>query len=220
MDHAGREGGLSARRYTDLGKPLSLENAFGEWRLTIPTRLDGVYVGGIVGVDGRDFDVQYGIEDGFAVRSLSGAELIAIRNGNDLTVFIAGDTPPDFIPLTGSAAALLKVEECNQRLTPPRPTVAARAPLDTCPMPGTHASPGSQAPLTVTFVNQAPEAVDLYWIDFEGNTKPYFHIDTGDVATVKTYLGHNWVAVSDDGASCFDGVRTVRAGDTYIDVGQ
>ncbi|HSI10989.1 MAG TPA: prolyl oligopeptidase family serine peptidase [Chthoniobacter sp.] len=56
-----------------------------------------------------------------------------------------------------------------------------------------HPSCNGGSETTVHFLNRTNEAVDLFWIDAQGNRKPYGHINAGDETTQKTFAGHVWL---------------------------
>lgn len=44
----------------------------------------------------------------------------------------------------------------------------------------------------IVFRNQTPEAVTVYWIDFEGQRKSYSDVDSGGQKRLQTFEGHRW----------------------------
>jgi hypothetical protein len=53
----------------------------------------------------------------------------------------------------------------------------------------------------MTFVNNTTEAVQLYWLDYQGTRKFYSEIPAGQTAVQPTYLTHPWV-VTNPGGDC------------------
>jgi dienelactone hydrolase len=56
----------------------------------------------------------------------------------------------------------------------------------------TKASPKSTVPISVTFVNQTDELINVYWFDYYGKPKSYGSIPPGGKNTTKTFQGHRW----------------------------
>jgi dipeptidyl aminopeptidase/acylaminoacyl peptidase len=54
---------------------------------------------------------------------------------------------------------------------------------------------------TVRFLNRTTEAVDVFWIDPQGNRKSYGHINAGDEMTQHTFAGHVWLIANGMGES-------------------
>lgn len=90
---------------------VMLERIDGIWSLIVPSRQGGRFAGGVLWIDGYAEDSQFAFFGGYAVKELSWQTLDRLRNGNRLTVRINGDAEVS-TPLTGSAAAILKIEEC------------------------------------------------------------------------------------------------------------
>lgn len=90
---------------------IMLERIDGIWSLIVPSRQGARFSGGVVWVDGYAEDSQFAFFNGYAAKELSWQTLDRIRNGNRITVRINGD-PEISSTLSGSAAAILKIEEC------------------------------------------------------------------------------------------------------------
>lgn len=84
------------------------------WRVIVPTKQSGRFGGAIMSVDKADFDIQFGFQDGRAIRELTTTEFKSIHAGNVLGVHINGDRQHSW-SLSGSAAAIIKVQECVDR---------------------------------------------------------------------------------------------------------
>jgi hypothetical protein len=62
-------------------------------------------------------------------------------------------------------------------------------------------SEDTRAPVTITFANERPGAVQLFWLDFQGVEKDYGRVDSGGAQLFHTYVGHVWsVRESESGA--------------------
>jgi len=55
--------------------------------------------------------------------------------------------------------------------------------------------------MNVTFRNKAGQNAELYWIDLDGSPKLITTIQSGDAATVETFVWHMWEATTQDGDS-------------------
>ena len=58
---------------------------------------------------------------------------------------------------------------------------------------GMRSSQRTGEPAGIRFVNQRKEAVDLYWIDPDGERKPYGTIAAGQESQIQTFAGHVWL---------------------------
>lgn len=72
--------------------------------------------------------------------------------------------------------------------------------------------------VNVVFRNQTPEAVTVYWIDFEGRRKSYGDVDSGGQKRLRTFEGHRWELESESGkllgrfiATAVDSTAEVRS---------
>ena len=54
-------------------------------------------------------------------------------------------------------------------------------------------SQGSNAPVTVTFVNKSGEYRSVMWVDFKGNLVNYANLNPGQRYQIDTYVTHPWV---------------------------
>jgi hypothetical protein len=72
--------------------------------------------------------------------------------------------------------------------------------------------------VNVTFRNQTSEALSVYWIDFEGQRKPYGVVDPGREKKQSTLEGHRWELESDSGQLL--GRFTATAADSTAEVNQ
>jgi len=125
--------------------------AEGAWELIVPTDQTSRYEGGILSVDKIDFEVQFGIENGWATRELTDGEFEQMKAGDQLVVEITGD-PARTWSLAGFTAASLKVYECmTQGGIPPKkgttPDVAMPSPANSPFLyspPSNGGAPGSE----------------------------------------------------------------------------
>lgn len=114
------------------------------WQMVVPTSQGGRFGGAILSVGKTDFDSQFGFEGGSATKELSATELSYLKKGKEVGVEIIGD-PVRYWSLSGSTAAILKVQECNNnqgrtpartakqpaaRSQPSKPRVAAQQPAN------------------------------------------------------------------------------------------
>ncbi len=105
----------------------------------------GMFEGGLFGVDGRSFDAEVGLlTNGYAQRDLTEEMRRMVRDGSTLTLAINNDTTRHYA-LSGSAAAMLKVQECVDR----QGRVAAVAPA-AAPQRPVVAPPPAPTPLEVS----------------------------------------------------------------------
>lgn len=107
------QGGFTGCRALKDGPagPLIIGRLNGFWNIVVPTYQTGTFGGAILSVDKNDIDSQFGFFDGWASRELGNRTLDLIKSGRELGVEINGDAPRRW-SLSGSTAALLKVQEC------------------------------------------------------------------------------------------------------------
>lgn len=68
---------------------------------------------------------------------------------------------------------------------------------------------------TIEFVNRRDRAVEILWIDTEGNRKSYGTIAAGGDKTIQTYAGHAWL-VLDPGREPIASVEAVEGGGRFV----
>lgn len=91
---------------------LILQRKTYGWELRIPADQTEGFEGGIITVDGRKMDAQFGFTpEGAGEAGLDESLVRAIANGSRLTTLINGSQPVSW-SLAGSAAAVGKVNEC------------------------------------------------------------------------------------------------------------
>jgi hypothetical protein len=88
--------------------------------------------------------------------------------------------------------------------TVPATTTTAPSPKATagCQLEGSIVSAGSGGPVTFQVTNARPDALRLYWIDYEGRRRWYATIDSGSTFRQPTYAGHPWVVTPVDSRAC------------------
>jgi hypothetical protein len=62
-----------------------------------------------------------------------------------------------------------------------------------------YASRPSQEPTGMTFVNRSGQALQIFWLDFQGYRKLYRQLTPGDRFRQDTFIGHNWLVATLDG---------------------
>jgi len=72
---------------------------------------------------------------------------------------------------------------------------------------------------SITFINRTKDAVDLYWIDYEGERRQYAKIEVNGQHQQHTYTGHVWLVTDNTGKTLAVFVATEDAGDAVIDGG-
>jgi len=97
---------------TERAGQLLLEYNNRRWNIIVPTDQTGRFGGAIFSVDKHDFDSQFGFDLGFATKEITRTELSFIKSGSSLGVEINGDRAR-YWSLSGSTAAILKVQECS-----------------------------------------------------------------------------------------------------------
>lgn len=160
----------------------------------------------------------YQMDDGRYAAYLDDGMVTALRDGSHLTLEVAGQITDG--PLSGSAAAMGKLEEClaNGGATPGGAAMDQAA-IDSdatrlgagCPALGEFASPPSDNPAHAVFVNNSDVAVTIYWIDFDGQIQEYAGTLPGESWEVETWAGHYWLAKDFDG-TCHGGTMVTAAG--------
>lgn len=108
--------------YGDSG-PLMIDRGSEGWMLLAanPANTGGeLFTGAVLTIDGAVTDAQVGLDYTYWSRmDLSDDQLARLRNGARLTLAATG-APPVSAALDGSAAMLLKVQECHDRNAPPK----------------------------------------------------------------------------------------------------
>lgn len=175
-------------------------------------------------IDGRRSEgTFYGAADGLHRFDLTPQELSAIRQGNHMTLNVLGEVS-DW-SLYGAAAAITKLDECYDRAgghaappppPPPPPPPVAPPGVDSdaakmgagCPQPLALRSAQSRDAAAVEFVNRSDRALNLYWLDFNGNAVEYAGLLPGESTRMTSYIGHFWV-MKDFDFTCHGGALVV-----------
>lgn len=94
---------------------LMLQKKSWGWELRLPADRTEGFDGGIITVDGRAVDAQFGFTpEGAGEAALSDDLIRAIANGSSLTTQITGAKPVTW-SIAGSAAVIGKIDECVTR---------------------------------------------------------------------------------------------------------
>ena len=76
-------------------------------------------------------------------------------------------------------------------------TAAESLPTGRRPRPTSRTGPET----SITFVNQTPEEIVVYWIDMDGQRRRYAAVGPGDQHRQHTYAGHVWLVTGQAGAT-------------------
>ena len=145
---------------------------------------------------------------GWTIAWIGLPELDALRQGSQAVLGVGrGDV--DFA-LSGSAAAILKVEECVQRggqapqaAARPAPATGASG-ASRCPDPRSMVSRDSGGQASAYFVNATDRALMIYWVDRSGNLVEMGPLPVNDGTTLTTTIGHTF-QVQDFQGLCYGG---------------
>lgn len=216
---------------------IAVEYSQEGWALAVPVTAAQDELPGTLQIDRASFDGRFYSGTGSLIWFLSDAALAALRKGSDLVATPQG-MPAQQIGLTGSAAAMLKVEECHAnggavpqaaakasgRPVPPGvrvwPQDAAAQPVESdaadfgagCPAWGQYASGPSEVAAKARFMNKSDRAVTIYWLDFKGLPVEYAALLPGEEFRADTFEGHVWIAKDFAGACLGGGALFPRQG--------
>jgi len=227
----GRFTGCAATIARDGGTWGFGQHVSGQWRLAFGA--PGLHGAQPVTIDIDRATFPYHTAEGDGTNlyvSVDAASLDAVRRGNRMTVTL-GNGQTANMTLAGTAAAMLKVQECVQNggrppaaggTLPAVPGGAAAAVENDalrggagCPDFRRWASLGSNTPAVLTVTNRSDRALTLYWIDFNGQPQEYAGTLPGETLQLDTYASHRWLA-RDFGGTCVGGVMDMAAGmNTY-----
>jgi hypothetical protein len=161
----------------ERGEQLALEYYSNMWQIVVPTQQTSTFGGAIMGVDKADFDAQFGFVSGYATKELTPAELQYLKRGSQLGVEINGDYPR-YWSLSGSTAAILKIQECTSNGGQVRQAQATQAPAASQPQTVTATCDTVfTGPYSCQVTRMAPEPgyVDAFQVDPQsGNGSSYF----------------------------------------------
>lgn len=200
------------------------------WVVRVPAQKTEGYDGGLIAVDGKAVDSQFGFAvEGAGEANIADEMVPQIGNGTALTTKINGESPVTW-RLEGSGAMIGKVKECfnNNGVAPGVQTstsTPAPAAVDSdaermgkdCPELGEWRSGGNTTPAHVTFTNKADLAVSVYWLDFEGKPVEYAGLLPGESYAVDTWTDHYWLAKDFDG-TCHGGVIIPAPGTSTYEI--
>lgn len=162
---------------TERGEQLALEYYSNLWQIVVPTQQTSTFGGAIMGVDKADFDAQFGFDFGYATKELTPNELQYLKRGSQLGVEINGDYPR-YWSLSGSTAAILKIQECNSNGGQVRQAQTTQAPAASQPQTVTaNCETVFTGPYTCQVTRMTPEPgyVDAFQVDPQtGQGSSYF----------------------------------------------
>lgn len=211
------------------------------WALGFRTNLpNGARVSIDMDLD-RYSDVLQATSNGeFAGAQIQYSWVQALANGKKLWVEMENNR--HMIPLRGTTAAILKVQECVGRYnavgfakgpvavapaaqpgTPPKPAIKQPVESDAarmgagCPAYGSYRSPDAQDWGEVEFVNLTDAAVTIYWIDYNGHNVEMAGILPGEQVGFDSTGGHHWLA-KDFSGTCHGGVLTLGVGKNLFNI--
>jgi len=205
------------------------------WLLWVPTSQTESFEGAVVTIDRRVIDAQVGfLPEGVGEIFLTDQAIGWLSQADEVTVAINNDYTATW-GLLGSAAMITKVNECYQNRGTVRSTSTAaprkqapkaappvvendalRAGVN-CPRPGSVASSGNATPANVRFVNVTGVAINLYWLDFDGQPVEYAALLPGEDYSVETWSEHPWLA-RDFNGTCYGGVIYPPAGNSVWEI--
>jgi VHL beta domain len=213
------------------------------WELGFPTYYAAQGAQVVMDMDlDRYSDQITGVSDGtYARSSIDPVWVDSLAKGNTLWVRMEGAQYQ--LSLRGSAAAILKVQECvnrynaassfnsnitanNQGNAPaPVPHAAVVPPVESdtarmavgCPAYGAYRSANSGQAADVQFVNFTSRALTVYWIDSSGRNVEMGGVLPDQAIGFNTFVGDVWIAKDFD-ATCYGGVWTVSRGQNRFEL--
>jgi hypothetical protein len=209
-----------AAEKNDRGGLVRLGYDNQQWQLAVPfdNPPSDVYVA--ADVDGRKLYTSGVTDDSWVFIWLGLQEVSQISKGNMLVVDISR-VSFDY-SLSGSAAAILKVEECvaNRGDKPRAASSSGSGTVESDALrlggncPSLWPSPSSNEPATIEFIdrpNPDQGAVTVYWIDFQGNPTEIGIFDENNTLMVDSFVGHGFI-VKDFAGNCYGGVYVTEPG--------
>ncbi|PJE26303.1 hypothetical protein PSM7751_04215 [Pseudooceanicola marinus] len=192
---------------------MTIGYATSQWQLILPVTSRPDWEGTLT-IDGQSTSVSGTAVDGWTIVWLAAWDVEALMQGSQLRVQM--DNQVYARPLAGSAAAILKVDECAARNGLGGGMFSeAQAPAPTsrpggvelsfgCPEPGTVRSVDGGTPFTATFRYAAQNRpMTIYWLDQAGQPVPIGPLGpNAPVLTVDTYGGHHFIAFADSDQTC------------------
>ncbi len=188
--------GCAMGRINNGGDLVLLMNGYGGWVLKFPhVAAQGSVVSVTMDLDRYSDQIDM-ISDGIWIaRDIHPDWVAALAAGNELSVRYANRSLS--IGLTGTAAAIAKVTECNSyggRTSTTATQAAAPQVVESehlrmgagCPGLGTLPSPTTGTPTTITFRNHAGRAVTVYWLDYNGQPSEMIPLTNGEQQDLNT----------------------------------
>lgn len=177
-------------------------------------------------VDGRRISTSAHSDGSWTFFWLGMAEVDTLKRGNTV-IFDIGRASMDF-SLSGSTAAILKVQECMTTRGDRRKAVAPKPkpmPIESdahrlagnCPVLGVSAN--GHGPATVEFIDTKSSmgpALTLYWVDFNGNPTEMGIFLDGPIR-LDSSASHRFIA-KDFSGTCFGGMMITRPGHNVFTV--
>ncbi|SPF80316.1 VHL beta domain-containing protein [Pseudoprimorskyibacter insulae] len=203
------------------GFDLSLARFGGAWTLRFPFNApDGTRITADMDLDRASALADLTVLNGVAEGEIGESWVEGIALGRRFFVSLGG--PQSRISLSGTAAAITKVEECDMNfgVVPVAQTAVendALRPGPNCPAMGSMRSPNLQDLGNITFINQTDAAINLYWLDFNGMPQEMGGLLPGDIARFNSVAGHYWLA-RDVHGTCHGGTIEVPFGDTSYEI--
>jgi dipeptidyl aminopeptidase/acylaminoacyl peptidase len=102
----------------------------------------------------------------------------------------------------------------------PAPWEAAAKKLN--PIPQIHPSGVGGSPATIKFTNPSESEIRLFWVDMQGNKKPYGEVKSRQAKSIGTYARHVWAVEDESGQllgawEASEGSNEVIVGDKVVD---
>lgn len=204
----------------------------GEWMVGVPYYEDGE-VQGQWGFGGRDDyreTATFSASNGWAYMVIPAPD--ALKDSDVVTIEL--DRGAQEFDLSGSAAAMTKVEECVANGgKPPRkkksaPVVVEESQVDDdalrtgegCPKLGAVVSEdtGQKAKVVFNYKIASGRATLIYWLDFKGKPVEMSTFDGEmNVVRLNSFVGHSFIIKDFDG-TCYGGFFEVQPGKNVFDV--
>ncbi len=203
----------------------------GNFELVLPTAApSGAEIPVTLDIDRYSFTDSFYAEDGFAHGVFDTPLREAMAKGRNMTILHDGES--FFLPLEGTTAALLKLQECWYDLVQPSantsrelpvalpsrgdktsaaPAVAATQSVKACPAPGSVASPDVQDWGDITFENRSGVPLTIYWLDWNGQPQNMGTLEVGQNTAITSRASHLFLA-TDAFGFCHGGVIEVPLG--------
>lgn len=204
----------------------------GEWMLGVPYYEDGEVQGqwGFGGKDDYKETATFSASNGWAYMVIPAPD--ALKNSDMVSIDL--DRGAQEFDLSGSAAAMTKVEECVANGgNPPRkkataPVVEEEAQVEDdasrfgkgCPKLGAVVSENSSKKAKVVFKYHiaSGRATTIYWLDFNGKPVEMATFDEQDnTVRLNSFVGHSFIVKDFDG-TCYGDFFEVQPGKNVFEV--